>query len=250
MVDTVSLLKRLAAQRPGAVRRVDGGGVGKRQQLVAQRVVQQAAEVVRRPPERHAQIGTADVADEQRVAGQDGLRLGGAAIGIVDDQRDRLGRVTRRLERLQPHPAEIDDVAVVERRERVLRLRGRAQIDRRAGAIAQLEVAGNEVGVEVREEDVLDPQAMLGGEREVLIDVTLRVDDGRRARLLVADQIRGVREAIQIELLEDHRSVLACRARVPLFRCRAGGRSAGTAAARAIRPDRSSSRRRPRPSRR
>ena len=64
---------------------------------------------------------------------------------------------------------------------------------------------GDEVGVEVREEDVRDPQAVLGGEREVLIDVALRIDDRRRVRLLVADQIRRVREAIQIELLEDHR---------------------------------------------
>ena len=67
-------------------------------------------------------------------------------------------------------------------------LRGRTQIDRRAGAIAQLEVAGDEVGMKVREEDVLDSQAVLGGEREVLIDVALRIDDGGRVRLLVADR--------------------------------------------------------------
>ena len=206
MVDDRFLAQRLAAQRPGAVSGIHGGAVGKRQQLVAERVVQHASEVVGRPPERHAQIGTTDVTDKQRVAGQDGLRLGGAAIEVVDDQRNRLGRVPRCLERLQPHSAEIDDVAVVERRERILRLRGRTQIDRRPGAIAQLEVAGDEVRMEVREEHVLDSQAMLGGEREVLIHVTLRVDDGGRVRLLVADQIRGVREAIQIELLQNHRS--------------------------------------------
>jgi hypothetical protein len=45
---------------------------------------------------------------------------------------------------------------------------------------------------------------MLRGERQVLFDVALRVDDGRRARLLVADEIRRVREAIQVELFEDH----------------------------------------------
>jgi hypothetical protein len=36
---------------------------------------------------------------------------------------------------------------------------------------------------------VLDPQAMLAGKREVLIHVTLRIDDGSGVRLLVADQI-------------------------------------------------------------
>jgi hypothetical protein len=41
-------------------------------------------------------------------------------------------------------------------------------------------VAGNEVGMEVGQEDVLDSQTMLGGKREVLFHVTLRVDDGSR----------------------------------------------------------------------
>jgi hypothetical protein len=59
--------------------------------------------------------------------------------------------------------------------------------------------------VEMGEEDVRDPQIVLGGERQVLIDVALRVDDGRDMRLFVADQIRRVREAIQVELLQDHR---------------------------------------------
>jgi len=70
-----------------------------------------------------AQIGAADVTDKQRVAGQDRLRLGGAAIGIVDDKRNRLGRVPGCLERLQSHPTKFDNVLVVERSERVLRFR-------------------------------------------------------------------------------------------------------------------------------
>jgi len=37
-----------------------------------------------------------------------------------------------------------------------------------------------------------------------LLDVALGIDDGRRARLLVAHQVRGVRQAIQVELVEDH----------------------------------------------
>ena len=45
---------------------------------------------------------------------------------------------------------------------------------------------------------------MLGGERQVLIAVTLRIDDGRRAGRLVGDQVRRVGQAVQIELLENH----------------------------------------------
>ena len=83
-------------------------------------------------------------------------------------------------------------------------LAARAEIDRRAGPVAQLEMAGDEIGVEVGEEDVRDPQAVLLGEGQVLVDVALRVDDRGRPGRLVADEIRRVRQAVQIELLEDH----------------------------------------------
>ena len=66
-------------------------------------------------------------------------------------------------------------------------------------------MAGDEVGVEVRQEDVRDLQIVLGGEREVLIDVALGIDDRRDVRLLVADEVRRVRQAIEIELFENHR---------------------------------------------
>jgi hypothetical protein len=37
-----------------------------------------------------------------------------------------------------------------------------------------------------------------------LLDVTLRIDDDGGLGLLVANQIRGVREAVEIELMQDH----------------------------------------------
>ena len=56
--------------------------------------------------------------------------------------------------------------------------------------------------------DVRDRQAVLGGERQVLLDVALRIDDRRGVRLLVADEIRRVRQAIQVELVQDHASAV------------------------------------------
>ena len=72
----------------------------------------------------------------------------------------------------------LDDVAVVQWDEGVLGFRGRTQINRRADTIAQLEVAGNEVRVQVREQHVLDSQTMLGRIREILLHVALRIDNG------------------------------------------------------------------------
>ena len=94
-----------------------------------------------------------------------------------------------RLDGLQPHAPDLDAVPVVQRGERVLRSGGGPQVDRRAGAVAQLEMSRDEVGVQMREEHVRDSKAVLSGEGQVLIDVALRIDNGRRPGLLVADEV-------------------------------------------------------------
>jgi len=63
---------------------------------------------------------------------------------------------------------------------------------------------GDEIGVEMGKEYMLDLKRVFGGKDNVLIRVTLWVNYGCRACLLVANQVRSVRQARQIELLEDH----------------------------------------------
>ncbi len=191
--------------------RVDEAGVRQRHELQPQRVIEHPAKVVRGPAERDPEIRPANVADEQRVAREDRIGLGGAPIEIVHENGNRFGGVARCLERGQPDLAELDDIAVAERRERVFRLRLRTEIDPDAGTVPQLEMSGDEVGVKVREEDVRDPQVVLGREGEILIDVALRIDHGCRARAGVADQVRGVCQAIQVKLLQDHRRLYPTR---------------------------------------
>ena len=65
-------------------------------------------------------------------------------------------------------------------------------------------MACEEVGVKVRQHDVPDVETVLGSEGKVVIDITLRVDDDCRVRALVAHQIRRVRKATKVELLQDH----------------------------------------------
>ena len=62
----------------------------------------------------------------------------------------------------------------------------------------------DKVGVEMRQEDVPDAQPVFGGKCGVLVDVPLRIDDNRRAGLIVSNHIGSVRKAWQIELPEDH----------------------------------------------
>ena len=63
-------------------------------------------------------------------------------------------------------------------------------------------MAAHEVGVEVRLEDPPDRQALRARLVHVLVHVAAGVDDGGLAA--VADQVRRVRQAAQVELLEDH----------------------------------------------
>src|SRR5579863_6684645 len=58
----------------------------------------------------------------------------------------------------------------------------------------------------MRQEYVFDLQAMFGCERQIPVDVALRIDDRRDMRFFIPDNVGGVGQAIQVELLQDHDS--------------------------------------------
>ena len=183
--------------------RIDERVVRQPRELVVQRVVEEARELLGAPPQCAAQVGTAHVADEQRVAGQDRVRRVRRVRRVVDQDRDRLGRVPRRLEHGQAHRTERHRVTVGHRRERILGRGPGPQVDRRGGALAQLQVPGHEVGMEMRQEHVGDPAPKRGGVVQVLLDVALGIDHGRQAARLVCNQIRGVGQTAEVVLLEN-----------------------------------------------
>ena len=130
---------------------------GKGEELVVQGAVEVAGEAVGGAADGGEQVGPADVADEQRVAGEHGPRLG---VGVLaDDDRDRLGRVARGVADLQGDLAERQPLAVGERVDREVGAGHVAVGDGGAGRLGQLEVAGEEVGVEVGLDDPLDRAA-------------------------------------------------------------------------------------------
>src|SRR4029077_10756987 len=107
------------------------------------------------------------------------------------------------FDRLEPDAGtELNPAAVRERRECVLGLAGGAEINRRAGAIAQLQMSRKKVCVKMRQDDMANRQTMFGRKRKVLIDIALRIDDGGCAALGVGNQIRRVRQTVEIELFE------------------------------------------------
>ena len=147
---------RLATKRTRAMRRVDQACVWKPEQLGVQRIEQHAAQFCRRPAERRAQVGPPHVTDKESVSSQHGVGLRIAGVQIVNDDGNGLGSVARRFQYLEAHTSEFKNGAVTERCKRVSGLSCGAEVDGRARAIAQLQMAGNKIGVEMREKYVLD----------------------------------------------------------------------------------------------
>jgi hypothetical protein len=79
-------------------------------------------------------------------------------------------------------------------------------VEARPEAVPQLEMSGEEVRVEVGEEDMLDAHPPLLRHRDILVDVPLGVDDHGGPASLVAEEVGRMGEAAQVELMEEHRN--------------------------------------------
>ena len=166
-----------------------------------QALVHHPGHLLRRVAARAREVGPPHVSDEKRVARQNLLRLG-RDFGVDDDERDALGRVARRLQHAEPDTPDAQLVAVTHCAVWETCAGVRADDDLGAGARGQFPVAADEVRVQVRLDDVLDLQSTGGGLRDVLLNVALRVYD--RGLALRTDEVGGVRQTAEIELLEVH----------------------------------------------
>jgi hypothetical protein len=180
----------------------DPHAVWQGEQLLVQGAVQGTGQLVGGRASRREQIGPADVADEQRVAGQHSPRL--VALPLGDHDADRLGRVAGCGEHVEGHVAEGEPLPVLQGLHGELGLGRGAVADHRPGGRGDLEVAGEEIGVEVGLDHPLDVQALGRGVIEILGDVALGVDDDRPAGRLVADQVAEERQASELVLTEEH----------------------------------------------
>jgi hypothetical protein len=81
-----------------------------------------------------------------------------------------------------------------------------AEMDGGATTVAQFQMAGYEISVEVSEENMPDFEAKFPGIGQVLLNVALRIDDDCGRTGFVPEQIRSVGEAAQVVLFEDHRT--------------------------------------------
>ena len=110
----------------------------------------------------------------------------------------------RRFEHRQSHLPEIEAAAVGHRHEGIFGLRPGTQIDAGSRTVSQLEMSGHEVCVKVGQKHVTNLQSIARGVADIALDVALRIDDSGCSTSAVADQVRCVRETIEVILLQNH----------------------------------------------
>ena len=152
------------------------------------------------------EVGTGDVADEQRVPAEQRGRVA-TARGVAQDEGGVLRPVARRVDRLDLDLAERQPPAVGDRLVRIVDVGELVDVDRGPSRPRQPPVAGDVVGVVVGLEHVLDADPVQAGEAQVRLDVPLRIDDRGDPCVDVADQVGGATEVLVDHLPEQHRSL-------------------------------------------
>ena len=84
----------------------------------------------------------------------------------------------------------------------VVGLRLCPQADGRPRPFIQFQMPSQKIGVEVRQEHVTDAQPVRFSVRQILVDVPLRVDHHGGASRLVGNEVRSVRKAPKVILLQ------------------------------------------------
>jgi hypothetical protein len=110
--------------------------------------------------------------------------------------------VAGRLDEAQSNPAHSDLFAIAHGSMRKLGASLFAENDLCTRASSDLLVSAYEVSVKVRLDHVFDPQPLRVGFGEVLVNITLRIDNSRFT--LRTNQVRSMGQAREIELFEIH----------------------------------------------
>ena len=125
------------------------------------------------------QIGTADVADEERVAGEDHPRLGVAAATVSDDVGVVRRCMSRGLECPNACVPEDDLHAVLELLAAELDYRPRWQVRRRPGRFDECGKSRDVIGLDVCLEDRYDGRTRARRLLQVPVDeLLMRIDHG------------------------------------------------------------------------
>jgi hypothetical protein len=162
---------------------------------------------------RDVEIRPADVANQQRVAGERKPRLARPPAEIRHQIRVMSRRVSGRGEGAHDRVAHLDLVAIGECVVLELHARVDRQISASAAAFHECRQARDVVGLDVRLEDRGDRRADRGRSLEVGVhQVGVRVDDSELRVREAAEQIAGARALVVQKWPQDHRFSSLCQA--------------------------------------
>ena len=147
------------------------------------------------------EVGPPHVANKERVAGED--RRGPLRLAqIVHHNTNAFGGMAGRLKEAEAALPELNLVAVLHRDVGEQGSGPGSQIYARPGALGKLAMAGDEVSVQMRLNNMLDLPPVAGRRLQVDVNIPLGIDDGRHAPR--ANRVGGVGQTTQIEALNLH----------------------------------------------
>ena len=152
---------------------------------------------------RRGEVGAGCVAHQERVACDDEPGLVSAR-PVDDGETAVLGPVSRCVQNANRDLAELELLTVLERVVVELGLGLRMNGNREAVLEGQAAVTRDVIGVGVRLEHAHQSRLLLLRLGQVLPDCVGRVDDDRRPRGLVSDQVGRAAEIVVDELAEEH----------------------------------------------
>src|SRR5262249_17409769 len=147
------------------------------------------------------QVRTPDIADEQRIPGQDFLGLLGHRV-INHHERNALRGVSGRFEHAQRDGAEAELITIVYGAMRKGSTGAVAEHNVRPGACRELPMAAYKIGVQMRLNNVFDLETMGSSFLEILLDIPLGIHHNRFA--VSPNQVRRVCQTSQIKLVKIH----------------------------------------------
>src|SRR6266568_847341 len=158
------------------MRREDLSLIWKFEELLVQALVEHRGKFLRGV--LAGKIGAADISNKQSVSRKHGSRP--RRLGKVSHRNtDALCGVTGSCKKIEPALTELEGITVFDGGMRESSAGTFAEINARSSALSKLMMAGDEVGVQVGFDDVLDLQTLFHSVVKVDVNVALRINDRR-----------------------------------------------------------------------
>jgi hypothetical protein len=171
--------------------------LGQCKKFLVKAAVEQRSQFMRGVSSR--EIRPAHITDKKRVSREHRFSPLGL-LYVSQNNTDALDCVTRSLEEIEAAVPELNKISIPHRQVHERCAGTFPDVDVGAGAFGKFPMPGNEVCVQMRLDDMLDPDPLACRRLDVDLDVTLGIDDSGRSS--GRDEVGRVGEAAEVETLD------------------------------------------------